>query len=83
MQKVQNSVRHFLKTITAHAIWDETVDEDILNILLTEDYESVEHLTYIVPVLTRQKHELYLFFHLMINKINPYPITFPVIPKGK
>lgn len=59
------------------------MDEGILKIPLTEDYESIEHLTHIVPVLTRQKHELYLFFHLMINNINAYPITFPVVPKGK
>ncbi|KAL6229937.1 hypothetical protein BDW75DRAFT_249155 [Aspergillus navahoensis] len=83
MQKIQNSVRHFLKTITAHPVWDEAVDEGILNIPLAEDYESIEHLTHIVPVLTRPKHELYLFFHLMINNINAYNMSFPVVPKGK
>ncbi|KAF2264424.1 8-amino-7-oxononanoate synthase, partial [Lojkania enalia] len=83
MEKVQNSVRHFLKTITAHPIWDEAVEEGILNIPLAEDYESIEHLTHIVPVLTRPKHELYLFFHLMINNINAYAVSFPMVPKGK
>lgn len=83
MEKIQKSVKHFLKTITAHPVWDEAVDEGILNIPLAEDYESIEHLTHIVPVLTRPKHELYLFFHLMINNINAYAISFPVVPKGK
>ncbi|KAF2272256.1 8-amino-7-oxononanoate synthase [Westerdykella ornata] len=83
MEKIQTSVRHFLKTITAHPVWDEAVDEGILNIPLAEDYESNEHLTHIVPVLTRPKHEVYLFFHLIINNINAYPISFPVVPKGK
>ena len=83
MEKIQNSVRHFLKTITAHPVWDEAVDKGILNIPLAEDYESIEHLTHIVPVLTRPKHELYLFFHLMINNINAYAISFPVVPKGE
>ena len=59
------------------------MDAGILNIPLAEDYESTEHLTHIVPVLTRPKHELYLFFHLMTNNINAYAISFPVVPKGK
>lgn len=83
MEKIQNSVRHFLKAITAHPVWDEAVDEGILNVSLAEDYESIEHLTHIVPVLTRPKHELCLFFHLMINNINAYNMSFPVVPKGK
>jgi 8-amino-7-oxononanoate synthase len=83
MNKIQRSVRHFLQTITAHPVWDEAVDEGILNIPLSEDYESIEHLTHIVPVLTRPKHELYLFFHLMINNINAYAVSFPIVPKGK
>jgi 8-amino-7-oxononanoate synthase len=83
MEKIQNSVRHFLKTTTAHPVWDEAVDEGILKIPLAEDYESIEHLTRIMPVLTRPKHELYLFFHLTINNINAYNISFPVVPKGK
>ncbi|KAG9240152.1 8-amino-7-oxononanoate synthase [Calycina marina] len=66
MVKFQKSLKHFLKTITAHP-----------------DYERIEHLTHIVPVLTRPKHELYLFFHLMINNINAYAVSFPVVPKGK
>ncbi|KAJ5259404.1 8-amino-7-oxononanoate synthase [Penicillium angulare] len=83
MDKIQSSVRHFLKTITAHPVWDEAVDEGILNIPLAADYEDIELLTHIVPVLTRPKHELYLFFHLMINNINAYNVSFPVVPKGK
>lgn len=83
MAVIQSSVRHFLSTITAHPVWEEAVNEGILNIPLTEEYEDIECLTHIVPVLTRPKHELYLFFHLMINNINAYAITFPVVPKGK
>jgi 8-amino-7-oxononanoate synthase len=83
MEKIQNSVRHFIKTITAHAVWDEAVDEGILHIPLVEEYESLEYLTHIVPVLTRPKHELYLFFHLMLNNINAYAISFPVVPRGE
>jgi 8-amino-7-oxononanoate synthase len=48
-----------------------------------EEYESLEYLTHIVPVLTRPKHELYLFFHLMLNNINAYAISFPVVPRGE
>jgi 8-amino-7-oxononanoate synthase len=83
MERIQNSVRNFLKTISAHPVWDEAMDKGILNIPLAEDYESIEHLTHIVPVLTRPKHELYLFFYLMINNINAYAMSFLVVPKGK
>lgn len=83
METIQNGVRHFLKTITLHPIWDDAVDAGILNIPLAEDYESLDTLTHIIPVLTRPKHELYLFFHLMLNNINAYNIGYPVVPKGK
>lgn len=83
MEQVQNNVRHFFDTITSHPVYDEAVDAGLINIPLAEDYESVAHITHIVPVLTRPKHELYLFFHLMLNNINAYAISFPVVPKGK
>lgn len=83
MQAIQNSVRHFLKTITAHPVWDDAVDAGILNIPLAEDYEDLDTLTHIISVLTRPKHELYLFFHLMLRNIDAYNIGYPVVPKGK
>jgi 8-amino-7-oxononanoate synthase len=33
--------------------------------------------------LTRPKHELYLFFHLITRNINAYAWTFPAVPKNK
>lgn len=83
VESLQNSVRHFFKILTSHPAWDEAVDAGILNVPLAEDYESSEHLTHIVPVLTRPKHEQYLFFHLLTRNINAYAISFPVVPKGK
>jgi 8-amino-7-oxononanoate synthase len=83
VEKIPGSVKHFLKTITAHPVWAEAEDEGILRIPLAEDYDGLEHLTHIVSVLTRPKHELYLFFHLMINNINAYAFSFPVVPKGE
>jgi 8-amino-7-oxononanoate synthase len=82
-EQLRTNVKHFFKTLTDNPIWDEAVDAGLLNIPLAEDYDTVEHLTHIVPILTRPKHELYLFFHLMINNINAYAISFPVVPKGK
>ncbi|KAL6890032.1 8-amino-7-oxononanoate synthase [Trichoderma evansii] len=83
IEALRNSVTHFFKTLTSHPVWDDAVDAGILNVPLAEDYETNEDLTHIVPVLTRPKHELYLFFHLLTRNINAYPISFPVVPKGK
>ncbi|KAJ4318040.1 hypothetical protein N0V94_004641 [Neodidymelliopsis sp. IMI 364377] len=83
MEQIQKSVRHFLQTITSHPVWDEAMSKGILNIPLVEDAEDMEVLTHIVPVLTRTKHELFLFFHLMLNNINAYCISFPIVPKGQ
>lgn len=59
------------------------MSKGILNIPIVEDAEDMEVLTHIVPVLTRTKHELFLFFHLMLNNINAYCISFPIVPKGQ
>jgi 8-amino-7-oxononanoate synthase len=83
MTQIQLSIRHFLTTITSHAIWDDAVDAGILSIPLTDTFESTPLLTHIIPVLTRPKHEQYLFLHLMTHNINAYAIGFPVVPKGK
>ena len=83
MAIIQSSVKHFLRTITAHPVWNEAVDKGILNIPLAKNFESIKTLTHIIAVLTRPKHELYLFYHLTMNNINAYAWGHPVVPKGK
>ncbi|CAI6083872.1 unnamed protein product [Clonostachys chloroleuca] len=39
--------------------------------------------TQIVPLFTRERHETYLFFHLLMRNFNAYPYQSPVVPKGK
>lgn len=31
----------------------------------------------------RPRHEQYLFYQLLLNGINAYPMAFPIVPKGE
>ena len=59
------------------------VDEGILGIPLLEDWEQRQFQTHIVPLRTKPGHEMFLFFQLVLNNMNAYPMVFPVVPKGK
>lgn len=50
---------------------------------MSEDYESNDFVTHIVPIWTRQKYNWWLFFHLQLAKIAVVPIDYPQVPKGK
>jgi 8-amino-7-oxononanoate synthase len=76
-------VRHFFRTITSNPIWEETSEERILWIPLLEGWERRPFQTHIVSLRTRPRHEQFLFLQLLLNKMNSYPMAFPVVPKGK
>jgi len=55
----------------------------ILSIPVSEDDESSDFVTHIVPIWTRQKYNWWLFFHLQLEKIAVVPIDYPQVPKGQ
>lgn len=57
--------------------------EQLLAIPLLEDWEHRAFQTHIVPLRTRPGHEMFLFFQLVFNNMNAYPMVFPVVPKGQ
>jgi 8-amino-7-oxononanoate synthase len=50
---------------------------------LANEWEDAPFLTHIVPIRTRPRYNLYLFFQLMLKNMNAYPMSFPIVPKGK
>ncbi|GFF35666.1 8-amino-7-oxononanoate synthase [Aspergillus udagawae] len=80
---IQHLVKYFFKSITSSDIWDKATDMGILSIPVAEDYESLDFVTHIVPIWTRQKYNWWLFFHLQLAKIAVVPIDYPQVPKGK
>ncbi|KAK0623890.1 pyridoxal phosphate-dependent transferase [Immersiella caudata] len=80
--RVQLLVRHFFKHMLSKPIWNKAKEMGVLSIPLSEDWESKDHLTQIIPVWTRQKYNYFLVFHLHFNGFAAYPIDFPVVPKG-
>ncbi|KAI1778811.1 8-amino-7-oxononanoate synthase [Hypoxylon cercidicola] len=81
--RIQRNVEHLLRAITSNSVWDDAVDEGIISIPFREDWEDRPFHTHIVPLCTRPRHEMFLFFHLLENNINAYPFAFPIVPKGK
>nr|POE84956.1 hypothetical protein CFP56_79552 [Quercus suber] len=47
-----------------------------------DDWAQNQHFGHIVPILTRPRHEQYLFFHMSLAGMNAYNISFPIVPKG-
>lgn len=82
-EKLQSNIKRFLTALTENPVWDEAVDEGILSIPTLEDWERRPFQTQIVPLFTRERHETYLFFHLLMRNFNAYPYQSPVVPKGK
>jgi 8-amino-7-oxononanoate synthase len=37
----------------------------------------------VVKLCTRQRHEQFLYFHLLLKNIHANPVAFPIVPKGK
>lgn len=74
-----------METMTSHPVWDRANDAGILRIPLYElnDCDSLPFVSQICPVWTRPKHNLFLSFHLHLMGFSVYPISFPVVPKGK
>ncbi|KAI5868185.1 putative aminotransferase [Durotheca rogersii] len=81
--QIQHLVKHFLKTITAKDVWDEANDLGILSIPLSENWETRDFVTHIVPVWTRQRYNFWLVFHLQLAGLSAFPIDYPVVPKGQ
>ncbi|CAG8962006.1 hypothetical protein HYFRA_00014114 [Hymenoscyphus fraxineus] len=82
-QKIQNNVKHFFAVLTSNPVWDTAVDEGLLDIPLLEDWTQRPFQTHIVPLPTRAGHEMLVFFQLILNNMNAYPMAFPVVPKGQ
>ncbi|KAI1859875.1 hypothetical protein JX265_010324 [Neoarthrinium moseri] len=82
-ERIQQNVKHLLELLTSDPIIDDARDEGILWIPHIEDWEQRDVQTHIVPLCTRSRHELFLFFHLLTNNFNAYPFSFPVVPKGQ
>ena len=80
---IQRNVKHFFKTITANAVWEEAVDEGVLDIPILDDWEDRQFQTHVVPLRTRPGQERNLSIHLLVNNINAYPMAFPIVPKGE
>jgi 8-amino-7-oxononanoate synthase len=69
--------------LTENPIWDDAVEQGILNVPLSEDWEHRDFQTHIVPLRTRSNQEMLLFFQLIFHNMNAYPMVFPVVPKGQ
>lgn len=82
---MQYVVKLFVETITSHPVWDRANDAGILRIPLYEvdDCESLSFVSPICPVWTRPKHNFFLSFHLQLKGYAVYPVSYPVVPKGK
>ncbi|KAI1860718.1 uncharacterized protein JN550_011319 [Neoarthrinium moseri] len=75
----------YLDTLTSHPVYKKAHKKGILDIPIHEDGSWHETpITHIVPLWTRrQKHALYLSFHLTRDGINGCYIVFPIVGKGE
>lgn len=80
---IQQNVKYFFEKITTDPICEEAMEEGLLTIPLTEDWQERSVHSHIIAIKTRMRHELYLSFHLARANMNAYSISYPVVPKGE
>lgn len=80
---IQRLVKYFFKAIRANPIWEQATDLGILSIPVSEDWQSRDFVTHIVPVRTRPHYNYWLCFHLQLSGIAAVPNDFPIVPKGQ
>lgn len=79
---MQERIKLFFTTMASHPAYDRVTEASIFHVPLMEGWESKPFLTQIVPIMTADKHNLFLTMHLQMLKMAAYPIDFPVVPKG-
>ncbi|MCJ1300654.1 hypothetical protein MMC08_003451 [Hypocenomyce scalaris] len=82
-ENVQRLVKHFFKTITSNAIWEEATQRGILSVPLSEDWDEQPFPTHIVPIWTRQRYSYWLVFHLHFSEFCAFPVEYPTVSKGQ
>lgn len=80
---VQRLVKHFFKSTTSNAIWQEATGRGILSLPLSETWEEQLFHTHIIPIWTRQRYSYWLVFHLHFAGFCAFPVEYPTVPKGQ
>ncbi|KAI1291194.1 class II aminotransferase/8-amino-7-oxononanoate synthase [Xylaria venustula] len=80
--RLQQVVRKFYETITSHEIFDEAVEAGLLFVPGANDFESRDYLSHISYIMTRQRYNQYLYFHLQLRGFKVLAVDYPVVPKG-
>ena len=75
-------MKRFFTRITAHPIWEEANERNIISIKESEDWEERDLHSQLVMLSTRERYGRWLTFHLDARKYSIFPVTFPVVPKG-
>jgi 8-amino-7-oxononanoate synthase len=81
--RVQHLVKLFCHTITSDLIWTKANEMCILQVLVSEGWKNKQLFTHLVPIWTKQQYNYYLAFYLSLHGFYAFPITYPVVPKGK
>lgn len=81
--RVQELVKLFCEKITSNPTWKKANDLGILRVPVSDDWESKPFFTHLIPIWTKQQYNYWLAFHLSVNGFCAFPITYPVVPKGK
>lgn len=79
---IQHLVKRLLTKMTAHPIWEEANERNIISIKGSDDWEERDLHSQLVMLWTRERHGRWLTFHLDARKYTVFPVTFPVVPKG-
>ncbi|KAI0835036.1 class II aminotransferase/8-amino-7-oxononanoate synthase [Hypoxylon sp. FL0890] len=81
--QLQRVIRKFYDTITSNEVFDEAVEAGLLSIPAAADYESKEYLSHISYLMTRQRYNQYLYYHLQLRGFKVLAVDYPIVPKGQ
>lgn len=79
---MQRLVKYFFATLLGDSKWQDAMDEGLIAVPLSEDWEERPYHSHVVAVKISGGHEFSLFVHLVMVNMQAYPISYPTVPKG-
>lgn len=81
--KVFSNVKYFHQKLFEQSVYKQAREKDIIFIEGTEEWDDNKQHSHIVGLRGREGENQVLSFHLLMAGICAWPISYPVVPKGK
>ncbi|KAK6535747.1 hypothetical protein TWF694_002195 [Orbilia ellipsospora] len=82
-ERIQNHARTFFETLTSHPLWPRVKETGLFRVPLAQGWRDRPFLTHIATVIPHEKHQYWLYVHLIAASFSVFSIPYPVVPLGQ